>query len=164
MNILTSKTNIDFTPSNIRNVVIWIIKNANKYYEEQMLEVYDDFTTEEGIKLYKSNKRFNDDTWRYNRHNDKDLDKYSLDYRIVKHGYLSDYDKEYRSNISEQQQQAIRDIKIIAKNLQFTISSRNINTRDIRRKEKENLFFEPESNRLLKKGNEKRWNYLCLRR
>jgi hypothetical protein len=152
MNILTSKTNIDFTPSNIRNVVIWIIKNANKYYEEQMLEVYDDFTTEEGIKLYKSNKRFNDDTWRYNRHNDKDLDKYSLDYRIVKHGYLSDYDKEYRSNISEQQQQAIRDIKIIAKNLQFTISSRNINTRDIRRKEKENLFFEPESNRLLKKG------------
>lgn len=152
MNTLTAKTYIDFTYSNIRNVAIWVIKNANKYYEQQMLEVYDDFTTGEGITLYKSNKKFNDDTWRYNRREDKDLDKYALDYRIVLHGYLSDFDKEYRSNISENQQQAIRDIQIIAKNLQFTISSSNISERNIERREKTNLYFEPETNRLLKKG------------
>jgi hypothetical protein len=122
MNTLTAKTYIDFTYSNIRNVVIWVIKNANKYYEQQMLEVYDDFTTGDGIALYKSNKRFNDDTWRYNKWEDKDLDKYALDYRIVCHGYRSEYSWSRDANkLTDGQMQYLYDIKIIANNLGFKV-------------------------------------------
>lgn len=41
---LMANTSIDFTASNVYSVVIWAIKNANKYYDQQMLEVYDQFT------------------------------------------------------------------------------------------------------------------------
>ena len=149
MNTLLAQTNLDFTPGNIRSIAIWVIKNANKYYESQMLEVYDDFTTEEGIKLYKSNKRFNEDTWRYNRH--ENLDKYSLDYRIVKHGWLSDFDVQYRDSISDNQKQSIRDIIVIAENLGFKLSD-NLSINNIQRRTKEFLYFSPEKNRFLKKG------------
>ena len=51
LKFLTSNTNIDFTTGNIRSLVIWVIRNANKYYNEQMISVYDNFTTGEGIKF-----------------------------------------------------------------------------------------------------------------
>lgn len=150
VNILNSQTNIDFTSSNIRAVVIWVIKNANKYYDNQMLEVYDDFTTEEGITLYKSNQRFNKDDFRYLKR-DKKLEKYSLDYRLVKHGFLDDYDKKYRSNLSQAQIDAIEDIVTIGKNLGFKINTFDFSS--IQRGNKINLCFTREGeNKLLKIG------------
>jgi len=150
VDILNSQTNIDFTSSNIRAVVIWVIKNANKYYDNQMLQVYDDFTTEEGISLYKSNQRFNKDDFRYLKR-DKKLEKYSLDYRLVKHGYLDDFEKQYRSNLSQAQIDAIEDIVTIGKNLGFKINTFDFNT--IQRGNKYNLCFTREGeNKFLKVG------------
>ena len=115
---LLSNTNIDFTTSNVRSVVIWVIKNSSKYFNSQMLEVYDDFTTRDGIKLYKSNANFMNDSWRYCKSEKDRLGKYALDYRIVCHGYRSDYSWERDKNIlSDAQKQYIKDIVIIAKNL-----------------------------------------------
>jgi archaellum component FlaC len=147
---LMANTNIDFTSGNIRSVVIWVIKNANKYYESQMLEVYDDFTTGDGILLYKSNKRFMDDTWRYNKWNDKDLEKYALDYRLVVHGYRSDYSWDREKNVlAEAQIQYLKDIIIIAKNLGFNIESI---MSDITLKDKHNICFSSNFQDFYKKG------------
>ena len=152
LEFLTSNTNIDFTTGNIRSLVIWVIKNANNYYNDQMISVYDNFTTGEGIKLYKSNKRFNDDTWRYNRSESKDLDKYALDYRIVLHGYRSeayswqDDDFKYSNN----QLEYLKDIIVIAKNLGFSIEDEGID--NILIKEKNLVYLRGSSKRILKVG------------
>ena len=140
LNTLTSNTNIDFTTGNIRSVVIWVIKNAESYFNSQMLEVYDDFTTGDGINLYKSNANFNNDTWRYCRSDKKTMGKYALDYRIVCHGYRSEYEWRNENSLSDSQQQYVRDIVIIAKNLGFTIDGYY---HEMALKEKHHLTFNP---------------------
>ncbi len=152
LKFLTSNTNIDFTTGNIRSLVIWVIRNANKYYNEQMISVYDNFTTGEGIKFYKSNKRFNDDTWRYTRSDKGNLEKYALDYRIVLHGYRSEvYDwQEEDLKFSPSQLEYVQDIIVIAKNLGFTINDEFLHTFEI--KEKNKAYFTCSKKRILKVG------------
>lgn len=148
---LLSNTNIDFTTSNVRSVVIWVIKNSSKYFNSQMLEVYDDFTTGDGISLYKSNANFMKDSWRYCKSEKDRLGKYALDYRIVCHGYRSDYSWERDKNIlSDAQKQYIKDIVIIAKNLGFTIDSIHYDTLYL--KEKHLTTFKPQRDKPLKVG------------
>lgn len=148
---LLSNTNIDFTTSNVRSVVIWVIKNSSKYFNSQMLEVYDDFTTGDGIRLYKSNANFMKDSWRYCKSEKDKLGKYALDYRIVCHGYRSSYSFEREKNIlSDAQKQYIKDIVIIAKNLGFTIDS--IHYEGLYLKEKHLTTFNPQREKPLKVG------------
>lgn len=151
LNTLMSNTNIDFTTGNIRSVVIWVIKNSSKYFNSQMLEVYDDFTTEEGIKLYKSNANFLKDGWRYCKSEKDKLGKYALDYRIVCHGYRSEYswDRE-KEQLSDAQKQYIKDIVIIAKNLGFTIDGISYDTLSL--KDKHNTTFNQNRKEPLKVG------------
>ncbi len=151
LSTLMSNTNIDFTTGNIRSVVIWVIKNSSKYFNSQMLEVYDDFTTDEGINLYKSNANFMNDTWRYCRSEKDNLGKYALDYRIVLHGYRSSYSFERENNVlSNAQKQYLQDIVIIAKNLGFTIDGISYDTFTL--KDKHNTTFKPKRDKPLKVG------------
>jgi len=151
---LLENINIDFTESNIRAIVIWVIKNANQYFKAQMLDLYDTFTTEEGIRLYKSNQHFMKDDFRYSK-NEKKLEKYALDYRIIFHSYADSWDIE-NSRLSERQYDNIRDVITIAKNLGFSIDDNDFNTsRRYDKKfyygEKNYIFFSP-SSKILKKG------------
>ncbi len=151
---LMANASIDFTESNIRSVVIWVLKNANHYYEEQMLELYDTFTTEEGIKLYKSNQHFVKDDFRYNRR-EKNLEKYALDYRIILHHYADSWDID-NNRLPAGQYENIRDVIVIARNLGFNIASDDFlyagrYDKKIYYGEKTNLFFAGRSE-ILKKG------------
>lgn len=114
---LKSNTSIDFTKSNIRSVVIWAIKNAPRYYDEQLLQVYKNLSNEENAKLYKSDHRFSSDTWRYYRDDDS---KYKLDYRIVVSGYRSEWD-DRDGKLSDAQMDYIRDLIVVARNLGFNV-------------------------------------------
>lgn len=116
---LKSNTSIDFTKSNIRSVVIWAIKNAPKYYDEQLLQVYKNLSNEENAKLYKSDHRFSSDTWRYYRDDDS---KYKLDYRIVVSGYRSEWD-DRDGKLSDAQMDYIRDLIVVARNLGFNVEN-----------------------------------------
>ncbi len=116
---VTEGVSIDFAESNIRAIVIWVIKNAIFYYKQQMIDLYDTFTTEEGIKLYKSNQHFVKDDFRYNR-NEKKLEKYALDYRIILHNYADSWDIK-NNRLSDRQYENIRDVITVAKNLGFDI-------------------------------------------
>ena len=80
---LTSNTHVDFTIDNAYAVIIWVIKNSNKYFESQLITAVEFLVDKSSIQLYKSNKKtFGEEQWRYCR-KPEDLDKYSLDYRIV---------------------------------------------------------------------------------
>jgi len=151
---LMSESAIDFNEANIRAVVLWVVKNANHYYEEQMLEFYDAFTTEEGIKLYKSNQHFAKDDFRYNKR-DGNLSKYALDYRIILHYYVDDWDKR-EGRVSEKQYDNIRDAGVIGRNLGFEVQDSIYETATkyngkLQYGVKENIFFKV-SKKLLKKG------------
>lgn len=77
---LTANTSVDFTASNAYAVVLWAIKNANKYLDDQLLEVYLWMTEKDNIISYKSNKRIVTDKWRYAA---REHSHYTLDYRLV---------------------------------------------------------------------------------
>lgn len=148
---LAANTNIDFTSGNIRSVVIWVIKNANKYFEAQMLEMYDTFTSDDGIRLYKSNAHWQKDTWRYNRmkHELKEKGvKYALDYRIVLSGYRQSYEND---RLPSSQVQWIEDIMVIAKNFCFSIDRDSVNHK-LKAGEKSSIYFNVPKNRKLEKG------------
>lgn len=77
---------VDFNASNIRAVVIWVLKNASSLFDEQLIDFYKDFTTPDNIIKYKSNQRiFKRDSW-YNNRFDRDGEKpthYCLSYRLI---------------------------------------------------------------------------------
>ena len=109
---------VDFCEENILAVLIWVIKNANKYYDEQLVELFKEFSDKENVKPYKSNKRlFEDDGWRWRS---SEHSHYTLDYRLIvsKYGWVSSYSWEdslqSRRIIAE-----INDICVVARNLVF---------------------------------------------
>lgn len=95
---LNDNTAIDFTLHNIVQLTLWIIRHSNTLFEEQITEYFYSLCNTESIHRYKSNKRWNEDDWRYikdtfdeNKHfygdeKEKRMKKathFQLDYRIV---------------------------------------------------------------------------------
>lgn len=94
---LTGRSAIAFTTNNAYAVVLWAIKHANKYYDEQLVKLFRDLSTFEGVLNYKSNqKTWQKDGWRYmNDGRDNPNTHYALDYRIVvrRHSAIPTADK-----------------------------------------------------------------------
>lgn len=100
-----NNVNIDFNEQNAYALVIWAIKNANQYYDEQLKEVFLELSEPAYIKNYKSNqKTWEKDGWRYT----KNHTNYTLDYRVIVEKYSEKY-----------QDQFIADVWVIANNLGF---------------------------------------------
>jgi hypothetical protein len=122
---LTAHTHIDFTSNNAYSVVIWAIKNVNKYLDQQLCEVYKTLSEPDSIKNYKSNQRILKDDWRYLKHNNQ-VSHYVLDYRIVSVHYqcfnLSSYGNyDYPNGLHKDCHDFLNDICAIAKNLGFDV-------------------------------------------
>ncbi|TQR23051.1 DUF4942 domain-containing protein [Campylobacter sp. MIT 97-5078] len=120
-NVLSSRVasgaNIDFTKENIHSVVIWVIKNADKYIEQSYLDFFDRMAREDNAKHYKSNERFETDKWRYNREDYKHI-PHKLDYRIVLQDEVQ-IDTLYRLHQTNKSD-FLDDMCVIAHNLGFT--------------------------------------------
>ena len=54
---LLAHTSIDFTESNAFAVSTWAIKNANKYYDQQLIELVERMVDKANVVLYRSNER-----------------------------------------------------------------------------------------------------------
>lgn len=105
---------IDFTESNIYGVLIWVIKNANQYLDQQIKDLFEKLTEREGIRNYKSNQTtWEKDGWRYR---DQEKSHYCLDYRIVTRGYWEGYSEK---RLSQRTIDLIDDIMTVANNLGF---------------------------------------------
>lgn len=120
---LRKHTTIDFSVSNAYALVIWTIKNANKYIDQQLCDVYKGITEPKNVINYKSNKKMVEDDWRFSR---SEHTHYTLDYRIVCEKYncfnprnYGDYD--YPNGLSRGIHAFLNDICTIGLNLGFNV-------------------------------------------
>ena len=59
---------VDFMLENIYPLILWVIKNANGYYDEQLISFFKKLSSPDNVKQYKSNKRvFERCQWQYHR-------------------------------------------------------------------------------------------------
>jgi len=126
---LTGRVALAFTVNNAYAVVLWAIKNANKYFDEQTIQLYRDLSTHDGVENYKSNLRtWVKSDWRYRHHDDEDArpTHYALDYRIVVEGYRAigtgeSFQYDYPGNLSKKCHDQIADIIAVLYNLGFRV-------------------------------------------
>jgi len=130
---INANMSVDFTPSNAYAIVIWIIKNANKYYDSQLTEYFLELFTPDSVQYYKSTqKTYSQSGWRYTRntsdrikeaHRDDAL-RYTLEYRIVSSHYSSWAFNDHDGQASWPMKTFLNDTLTIAKNLGFSVKAR----------------------------------------
>ena len=107
---------LDFTIDNIYTLILWVIKNANKYFNSQLVDFFVNLSDRENVRPYKSNQKlFDMDDWRWNKNKQS---HYVLDYRIImsspfRTSWSGQLEVEYSTN------RTLLDIKTIANNLGF---------------------------------------------
>jgi hypothetical protein len=126
LHTLNRNASVDFTVSNIHAVIVWAIKNANRYIEEQLIETYELMVNKANVVLYKSNQRvFVEERWRY-REDESQNSHYALDYRIVTHRvggiHTSSYSWEQQAGLTQRACDFLGDLITIANNLGFLSS------------------------------------------
>ena len=129
MDRFTLLKTVDFTPSNIYALIVWVIKNANQYTEKQMIDFFMALSSKENVRNYVSNKRaFEEDRWRYQNEKYRNT-HYTLDYRIVvtKYALPGEAGYEYHdSTVRDIFHTKISDICTVANNLGFPAESIDI--------------------------------------
>lgn len=139
---LNDQTGIEFNRENVYAVVIWAIKNANKYFDEQFLKVYDKMISHANVENYKSNKKvFEKNHFRYeNSHY-----KLKVGHRIVIESDWMGYRKTWTGELELTDSAAdfMSDLVTIANNLGFVTEEFNINKKQ-NPDEKFFAFFEKE--------------------
>lgn len=123
---------VDFNIENIQAVVIWVLKNASSLFDEQLVNLYKEFTTPDNIIKYKSNQK----VFKRNRYwNSKFEDKssvshYCLTYRmVVDNLYFKETYSWNGDKIDKNKSQTIvDDLSAIAFNLGFNVASKDIAT------------------------------------
>ena len=129
-------TSVDFTSSNAYAILIWVLKNANMYFDEQLVSVYEWMVDKDNIEKYKSNRKFVDDGWRYERMSRWDLREkethYFLkgrktEYRLVfeTRSTFSSYRYDETNGLSNSAHNYINDIICIGKNLGFNVDQKS---------------------------------------
>lgn len=117
---LLENVHVDFNSDNAHAIVMWVIKNANHYFDSQLIELVTRMTEKANVILYKSNQRtFRDEQWRYNS-KPSDLKNYKLDYRVVleRVGGLT-YNFSNEASLSKSAANLLNDICTIAYNIGF---------------------------------------------
>lgn len=120
---INKRSTIAFTANNCYAVTLWAIKNANRYYDEQLVTLFRTLTEPDCVENYKSNQK----TWEKNgwRFMVEDYSHYMLDYRIITGGvhgiYQGSFGRyEYPGNLHKDAHARIADIIAVLNNLGFT--------------------------------------------
>ncbi len=119
--VLTKNTHVDFTKGNAYAVLEWVIKNANQYYDQQVIDTYTCMIEKANVVNYSSNKRtFGDEEWRYWRQPDN-LSHVKLELRIVleRVGGLDTGWSWREGKLTERAQSFVNDLCTVAYNLGY---------------------------------------------
>lgn len=124
---LSRHTSIDFSVSNAYAVAIWVIKNANQYFDDQLIDTFELLVSKANVVNYKSNKRvFDDNQWRW--HRDKvQHTQFGLELRIVAErlGGIESGPSWARTRhdngLSSRASDVLNDLRVIADNLGFSV-------------------------------------------
>jgi len=122
---LTAHTHVDFSSSNAHAIICWVVKNANEYFDSQLVSMVESMTEQANVITYQSNQRtFGKEEWRYCRR-PEGLDCYQLDYRIVleRTGGISSssYSSDQINGLCNSAAELVHDLCTIAGNLLFDI-------------------------------------------
>ncbi len=116
---------IDFTCSNAYAIAIWAIKNANVYFDEQLILVFERMISQANVVNYVSNKNtFGAERWRYTRA-PEGLERYRLEYRVVLEyagGICTSpwqHEKNANNGLTQTGIEYLRDLRTVADNLGF---------------------------------------------
>lgn len=114
---------VDFTPDNVYGVVVWLIKNANEYFDVQLVDLYRKMSEKANVVNYKSNQRiWEERSWRYQ---DEEFSHYKLEYRMVLEwiGGIStsqwSWDHSRYNRLTEGAHNFLSDVCTVANNLGF---------------------------------------------
>lgn len=120
---LTSKCVVDFTEGNIYAMLIWITKWASDYYDEQLIDLFQQMSQKATVEKYKSNQKvFAEKQWRYLN---EEASHYKLCYRMVleTHGGINESQWEWERNrfngLCEHTYHLLSDFITVANNLGF---------------------------------------------
>lgn len=126
--LMQSQTGIDFNRDNCYAVVLWVIKNANGYFDSQLVETYEEMIDRANVENYVSNKRiFTWNRFTYSSQIEENSTHYRLKvgHRMVLHrcGGLETRRGDQKG-ISERACDFIGDLLTVAGNLGFTVIDR----------------------------------------
>lgn len=123
VNKMQDQTGIDFCSENAYAIVQWVIKNANSYFDDQLIETYQKMVEFANVENYKSNHRvFTKNEFYYHHHKDTESPSHyglKVGHRIVleKSGGL---ERSWsNTGLSKRAAEFIADILTIASNLGF---------------------------------------------
>ena len=125
---LTSNASVEFTATNAYAVVLWAIKNANQYFDSQLIDLFFELSQFESVLNYKSNVRaWVKDGWRYGNR-ERNNTHYALDYRIVVCQYNAIKNEQFNSwsypgNLHSNCHNLIADVVAVMGNLGFSTDS-----------------------------------------
>jgi hypothetical protein len=127
LDTLHQNVQVDFTVTNISAVLVWAVRNANRYIDTQLIATYGKMIEKANVFLYKSNRRaWVDNRWRY-REEQTENTHFALEYRMVIHQVggisYSPYSWEQRNGLTESAYEFIGDLLTIANNLGFLCST-----------------------------------------
>lgn len=127
VNKINSHTGLDFNAENAYAIIIWAIKNANSYFDKQLVDVYEQLVYAANVENYVSNKRvFNEREFRYDYYNEKPSAathfKLKIGHRIVAEnsGGLYKSSWSYENGLTERAADLICDLLTVANNMGFT--------------------------------------------
>ena len=130
---LFSHGNVDFTLDNCYAITGWVIKNANSYFDSQLIRSVEELVSECNVINYKSNHRvFVGEDWRYGRNEYLNtMSDYGLELRCILSGQGGIYDGGFRSydyinGLGRRGASTVNDLIVIANNLGITCDMRII--------------------------------------
>ena len=123
--LMQSQTGIEFNRDNCYAVVMWVVKNANSYFDSQFLDTYEKLIEFANIENYVSNKRvFTQHDFNYNWNTEKQNANYRLKvgHRIVLErcgGLNSKTAYTWERGLTERAANLIGDLLTIADNMGY---------------------------------------------
>lgn len=126
---LFNNVSVDFTEKNCIAITGWVIKNANSYFDTQLIEVVENMVDVCNIINYKSNQRTwgdNHGGWRYSKYDFlKEADNYALDLRCILENqggytYVDCYSSwDHVNGLGKTGATTVNDLIVVANNLGF---------------------------------------------
>lgn len=122
---------IDFTARNAYAIAVWAIKNANIYFDDQLIEVFERLISQANVTSYVSNQTtFGKEKWRYNSTSwemRQHAERIKLEYRVVLEyagGIVGGdkWDRERHHGLTETGVEYLRDLRTVADNLGFEVA------------------------------------------
>ena len=87
LDTLNANTSVEFNEANAIAITLWVLKNADEFYESQLIALCERMASAANVEMYVSNQRtYGREQWRYLRWREDGRavpERYALDYRIV---------------------------------------------------------------------------------